>query len=759
MARKELRLLGARPQEYENEQHILSLLRCLQHPNIIQFYTAYTLNNVPTLLFALADYDLARFLTKAEPQPQFESDHAVLQALYGLSSAIAFLHNYFSEANDLRLIGCHYDIKPKNVLVKPGKFILADFGLSRLKPEFDSSGSDFKAGISDYAAPECQDLLDDFQRNRIGRRSDIWSLGCILAEVITYLALGNEGVTAFATRRLITLHGYLTIQPFHAAKEPSKAVSEWLDTLESRPDSTEARSGLLDLIRHMLSFDADNRPEALTVALRLFVLTQRARVASVKTDFDLLYQKAEYGFKVELIRLDLWWKAVGIQAGTESDHVPSWFATDNARLVEAVSNTIEEICQELSTQGELVRMDLVEPLNRPTYYALRRQVDVLWNTMPMELVTRMTSSMEAVLLSEFAIDHIHPDSVMDSPTAPLRRAGIVLAMQQAMTSVNNYKEQEPRLFRKAVRTDGEISGKEVGTIETEEGGRQRVLIELLEYEDKWVGRTDELVDRVDELAVLLNNPEIHTLFHALRCVGFHHFVSRQAFGLLYELPISSSQPVTLVDLISQTQRRQKRPPLGELFAFAHKIASGVFEVHRAGWLHKGISAYNWLFFPKDSEPLAVTFRRPYLIGFNYSRESNKSVFTVGPPESVEVRDYQHPDYRESRAAGEASRFREDHEYYSVGIVLLELGQWRPLHRITRGKRELSAKEIREYLLKEEVPTLGSYMGKAYQDAVESCLNGSLAVAGVNDTESMKAAFQRKVLEPIASAFPFSRGRD
>ncbi|KAK5445182.1 hypothetical protein LTS15_010273 [Exophiala xenobiotica] len=762
VARKELRTLGARPQEYENEQHILSLLRCLQHPNIIQFYTAYTLNHIPTLLFAPADYDLAEFFTKAPPQPQFESDHAVLQGLHGLSSAIAFLHNYFSEANNLRLIGCHYDIKPKNVLVTPGRFILADFGLSRLKSESDSSRSDFKGGISDYSGPECQDLLDDFQKHRIGRRSDIWSLGCILAEVVTYLALGSRGVTTFATERQITLQGFLTIRPFHAAKEPSKAVSEWLDALGYRPDSTEARRGLLDLIRHMLSFDPDNRPKSLTVAVRLFLLAQRARVASIMTDFELLYQRGEYGFKVELIRLRLWCKAFGIQAGTESDHVPSWFPVDNARFFETISNTLEEICQEVSTQGELVKLNSVEPLNHPTYYALRKQVGILWNALPMELVTRMTSSMETILLHECALDHIAPDSVTGSPDSSLRRAGLLLAMQQAMTSVNKHKEHGPQFLReKPVKIDGQISGKEIGTIETHQRGQQQVLIEMLEYEDKWVDRFDELVHRVDDLAALLNNPEIHTLFPTLRCVGFWHIVHRQAFGLLYELPMSSSaqdvalKPVTLVDLISRTQRRQKRPLLGELFAFAHKIASSIFEVHRAGWMHKGISAYNLLFFPEDSEPLAMAFNRPYLIGFNHSRESNKFVFTEGPPDSVEVRDYQHPDYR---ASGATIRFREDFDYYSVGIILLELGQWRPLRKMTREKSELSAKQIRDYLLEEEVPALGSYMGKAYQDAVESCLNGSISMAGVDDADSMRDAFQRKVVESLSSAVPFSDRR-
>jgi hypothetical protein len=687
------------------------------------------------------------------PQSRFEDDRAIFEALYGLSSAIAYMHNYFSEAINLRLIGCHYDLKPKNVLVKSGRFVLADFGLSRLKPGSESSRSDFKAGISDYFAPECQDLVDDFQKHRIGRRSDIWSLGCILAEVATYLELGPRGVVSFAERRKITLHGFLTIRSFHAATGPSQAVSEWLDELENRPDSTEARGGLLRLIRHMLAFDPNDRPDALNVTVRLFLLAQRERVYGIMAHLELLYQKVEYGLRVELIRLHLWCEAFGIQDVTKSNQIPPWLPLDNARILETISNTLENICNEVSIQAELLKLGSVEPFNHPSYYALRRQVDVLWNALPMELVKRMTTSMETTLLRECDLDHVVPDSVEERPRSTLRRVQLLLAMQQATASINKRNERRPEfLTKRPMKPDGEVSGKELCTMETDQGDQQRVLREILEYEDKWVNRFDELVDRVDGLVSLLNNPEICTLFPSLRCICFCHLVHRQAFGLLYELPMSGSglkialEPVTLADLINQTQRRQKRPLLGEVFAFAHRIASSVFEVHRAGWMHKAISAYNLLFFPEIYEPLATAFNRPYLIGFNHSRENNEFAFTEGPSESIEVMDYQHPDYR---AGGAKVRFREEFDYYSVGLVLLELGQWKPLRKMTRGKGELSGKQIRDYLLHEEAPALGSYMGKLYRDAVKLCLDGSLSVAGHDgDADAVREAFQRKVIEPL-----------
>jgi hypothetical protein len=273
----------------------------------------------------------------------------------------------------------------------------------------------------------------------------------------------------------------------------------------------------------------------------------------------------------------------------------------------------------------------------------------------------------------------------------------------------------------------------------------------LEYQDKWVDRFDELLLRVDGLVSLLSKPETSALFALLPCINFCHLVGRQAFGLLYKLPTSKSdmsltlRPITLVDLIMQTQRRLLRPPLDEVFAIAHTLASSVLNFHKAGWLHKGISSSNLIFFPEIDEPVARSITSLYLIGFNHSRESNDFAFTEGPEDDVEMRDYRHPDYR---FGGTRIRFREEFDYYSVGIVLLELGQWRPMRKITRGKETLSPRQLRDHLLQEEVPVLGSYMGKLYRDAVEACLIGKFSTEQNISVDSALALFERKVVDPL-----------
>lgn len=125
---------------------------------------------------------------------------------------------------------------------------------------------------------------------------------------------------------------------------------------------------------------------------------------------------------------------------------------------------------------------------------------------------------------------------------------------------------------------------------------------------------------------------------------------------------------------------------------------------------------------------------PYFIGFSYSRLNLDTAFTQGPDKQLE---YQHPEY-----LGGRKRFCQEYEYYSVGLVLLELGLWLPLEVITQDIRG-SPTEMRNVLLEKEVPKLKTYMGSAYEDAVATCLKGEFG--GSSNPAEVREAFERNVL--------------
>ena len=99
------------------------------------------------------------------------------------------------------MTGFHHDLRPKNILVSGEKFILADFGLSRFKHATENSETSFKIGEGDYIAPECEDIMGNFEKFRVHRSSDVWAFGCILMEVLIYMAFGVSGVSDFRQAR------------------------------------------------------------------------------------------------------------------------------------------------------------------------------------------------------------------------------------------------------------------------------------------------------------------------------------------------------------------------------------------------------------------------------------------------------------------------------------------------------------------------------------------------------------------------------
>jgi serine/threonine protein kinase len=209
-----------------------------------------------------------------------------LIALADLASAVECVHNFVDEKIDHHLIGLHHDLRPKNILVSENSFILADFGLSKFQRISDDSGNIFKTGIGDYIAPECKDIGNHFEKSRIGRSSDIWSLGCIFAEIATFVALQSSGVLDFRRKRKFTLTSEKgparTFSLFHRGPlNENEAVTEWLedlDTITSKPIRL-----LISLVRKMLSLNQDSRPNAkeVTSALQMIALYALSGVVEV----------------------------------------------------------------------------------------------------------------------------------------------------------------------------------------------------------------------------------------------------------------------------------------------------------------------------------------------------------------------------------------------------------------------------------------------------------------------------------------------
>uniref|UniRef100_A0A915KSV7 Protein kinase domain-containing protein n=1 Tax=Romanomermis culicivorax TaxID=13658 RepID=A0A915KSV7_ROMCU len=77
----------------------------------------------------------------------------------------------------------HSDLKPRNFLIVGGQVKLIDFGIANAVPSNKTSVTkECQMGTPNYMSPEALSSFEDVDRCkfRVGVKSDVWSLGCIL---------------------------------------------------------------------------------------------------------------------------------------------------------------------------------------------------------------------------------------------------------------------------------------------------------------------------------------------------------------------------------------------------------------------------------------------------------------------------------------------------------------------------------------------------------------------------------------------------
>ncbi|XP_045409655.1 cyclin-dependent kinase 2 isoform X3 [Lemur catta] len=151
----------------------ISLLKELNHPNIVKLLDVIHTENKLYLVFEFLHQDLKKFMDASAltgiPLPLIKS------YLFQLLQGLAFCHSH-------RVL--HRDLKPQNLLINAeGAIKLADFGLARA---FGVPVRTYTHEVVTlwYRAPEIL-LGCKYYSTAV----DIWSLGCIFAEMVTRRAL------------------------------------------------------------------------------------------------------------------------------------------------------------------------------------------------------------------------------------------------------------------------------------------------------------------------------------------------------------------------------------------------------------------------------------------------------------------------------------------------------------------------------------------------------------------------------------------
>lgn len=153
----------------------ISLMKELKHENIVSLYDVIHTENKLMLVFEYMDKDLKKYMdsyTNSQSGQRGALEAATIKSfMWQLLRGIAFCH-------DNRVL--HRDLKPQNLLINnAGQLKLADFGLARA---FGIPVNTFSNEVVTlwYRAPDV--LLGSRTYNT---SIDIWSAGCIMAEMFT----------------------------------------------------------------------------------------------------------------------------------------------------------------------------------------------------------------------------------------------------------------------------------------------------------------------------------------------------------------------------------------------------------------------------------------------------------------------------------------------------------------------------------------------------------------------------------------------
>lgn len=742
--------------EYELELRNLSILRLLKHPNIVELLGSYTYRGKHNFIFPLARGGTLADLLKSARPSAFQSDENIILALSGLCSAVCATHCLFSKHTTLTLIGCHHDLKPQNVLVDDATFLLADFGLSRFKELTEGSATSYKSAVGFYVAPECEDFSASDETNRmqiIGRPSDIWSLGCMMMEILVYMKLGAEGVKEFEDARNYRF-GQTTLHRFHhGPNEEEPAVAVCLTALLNNASMRSERL-LIELIRQVLQLDPSARPKAEELESRMRFIAIVTISQQILSSYTRICREDSLPRAfIEQMQFESWMEACEILYTSKDSHQSYHWKSPSYSEHQSTLECLREL-QDTLDAALLQSQKSIHPV----YQSLERLNDILIDALPNQLQEDSRMRLELKVLGTGAQDFVNQVLHHSHGTERHRISILATIKHMNLLVTERLHNSRPDLWIEPQQLKGRD---EVGIhyksrlINNEDGEATEVLFESKRY------GSDRLEDsirlelhlRLEAMAELLQQAAANypNGFRVLQCIGYFHDPAKLSCGLIYRLPTSTGLGDPNVSTLRTVLAEHSRPFLGNRFNLAQTLAAAVLEFHKVAWLHKGISSLNIAFIHPNSSSWQNGMDNPYLLGFSNSRPDRPDSHSNWLHENDRaLMDSQHPEYlkHEGRV-----RYRPEFDYYSLGMVLLEIGYWKPLDKIL-AKISGSPEDVLRQLRARQVPDLGFTMGIIYRDAVDACLSGDfgsreIVDEGSNSSVSVTLSFARSVVEQLA----------
>jgi serine/threonine protein kinase len=306
--------------EFIKEVTILKALgsKSSPHPHLIKLLATYKREEKYHLMFPYANANL-RTYWEERPSPSFDKPTVLwsLKQMTGIANALNHIHNFkvtiplnvpgagearvkedvkLSVRRGEELFGRHGDIKPENILWfqdsrvtsdEMGVLQIADFGLGRFHGR-DSRSKVPPDGVFSsptYEPPECK------LRHPVSRAYDIWSLGCLYLEFITWLLKGSAEIDGFSNFRGrdspnsgVNDDRFFTMDKDGTDAIVREEVMTWIERLHCHERCSELIHDLLDLtVKDLLIIESKKRGNAAWLFQQLKMCFQKA-----ETDTDYL---------------------------------------------------------------------------------------------------------------------------------------------------------------------------------------------------------------------------------------------------------------------------------------------------------------------------------------------------------------------------------------------------------------------------------------------------------------------------------------
>ncbi|KAH0429054.1 hypothetical protein CcaCcLH18_08681 [Colletotrichum camelliae] len=289
------------------------------HDHLMELLFSYEIGADKFLILPWANCNLEEFWKKYNSRPSAMDDLIwLIKQCLGLADGLCDIHSWYGTNDDIGdngenindgRLGRHGDIKPRNILFfssedHHGRLVITDSIYMHFYAPNTEDTHASKVGFSaTYRPPEVDE--HDVQ---VTQKYDIWTLGCVFLEFITWHLVGYNAIyerhfqdadggtyDSFSEMRLgddDKKYGYPEDKFFnpddnlhHAPR--AKVKDSWIDFLKQHPNASPASRDLLEfIIERMIVISPDNRRSMRAVRRELGRILDKSQDAN-GTEFFL----------------------------------------------------------------------------------------------------------------------------------------------------------------------------------------------------------------------------------------------------------------------------------------------------------------------------------------------------------------------------------------------------------------------------------------------------------------------------------------